>query len=194
MRRSEDVLRSVKKYLSEDVIPGYEIRLSSEEGAWQRPFCRVAWSTPQTITPIGARQMRVRRTLQVVAWPEETDRDEPGAVEEARLVAERLGELFFLAFAQGLHAESYAAERFRAHAFRIPIWDYVGKGLTDAAGPRATTDFASIVEDPNVNDIEDPNTDYSRLVIADLRLQWTRSVAVPFNGPTVDEVDISPAP
>jgi hypothetical protein len=45
-----------------------------------------------------------------------------------------------------------------------------------------------------VGDLEDPDTDLSRLVTCDLRLRWMRSVAVPVPGELIDTVVVNPAP
>jgi hypothetical protein len=193
MRSAWDVQRSVKKYVGELVLPGYEVRLSSEEGAWERPFARVAWATPSAITMIGARQVETRRTLSIVAWPALVSEDAgPGAATEA---AEDLVERLTVGFAAGLHVPSYAPDRNRAHPFRIPLYDYDGVDLNEAAtdSERATTDFVWVVEEPNVGTVRDPDTDLSLLVTCDLRLRWTRSVAVVDTSPVVETVTADPA-
>lgn len=193
MRSSWDVLRSAKKYLSEFVVPDYEVRLSSEEGAWERPFIRVAWVTPTLPRMLsGGRQVETRRTLSIVGWPEEvTEDDGPGAAVER---AEALVEALTLGFMQGLHTESWVPERGRAHPLRVPIWNYAGKALDEPAddGDRVPQDFASIVEEPSVGTIRDPNTDLSLLVTCDLRLRWTRSVAIVDTSPVVETVTATP--
>lgn len=211
MRTSLDVLRSFKKYVSELVLPEYEVRLSSEEGSWERPFCRVAWTTPIAVRHHGARQMECRRTMQIVAWPLEVDAEETlNPTDAARARAEEVTELMFQGFARGLHERSFAPARGRAHPFRIPIYDYAGKGLLTGASDgdligeaplemvvgadRAVTDFARLEEEPSIGDIADPNTDLSRLVIADLRVVWARAVGIPVSGGPAQIVGISPAP
>jgi hypothetical protein len=182
VRTSLDVLRSVKKYVAEFVLPGFEVRLTSEEGAWERPFCRVGWATPASLVAHGARAVEVRRTMSLVAWPAYS-----ASPDEARVAAEGLVEAMTV---------GWAPDRGRAHPRRIPIWNYAGVPLTAAvgSGARAATDFASIVEDPSVGDLEDPDTDLSRLVTCDLRLRWMRSVAVPVPGELIDTVVVNPAP
>lgn len=167
-------MRSFKKYVAERVLTEYEVRLSSEEGAWERPFCRVAWTTPVALIAHGARVLECRRTMQVVCWPVQSE-----TPDEARLVGEGLTEELTRAFAIGLHPTSYSGSR--AHPFRVPIYDYQGKGALDVTleTDRAANDFAWLPEQPNVGDIDDPNTDLSRLVIADFRVKWMRSTAVP---------------
>lgn len=186
MRSSLDVLRSAKKYVA-SVLPEYEVRLSSEEGAWERPFCRVAFSTPILVIPHGARDVELRRTLSVVCWPREAE-----SAEAARLDAEALVERLLMAFAQGTHEESFA--RGRAHPFRMPLWDWDGVALTQTSDVRDERDFADIPEQPSVGDIRDPNSDLSRLVTADLRLRWMRSTRVPVEGKTVRTVGVQPTP
>lgn len=182
MRKSIDVLRSTKKYIAEDVLPAYEVRLSSEEGAWQRPFCRVAWSTPGNQRAVGKLQLELRRTLSIVVWPEESETADAG-----KLAAEAVVEALTLAFSMGLHTDSYRSASNRAHPRRIPLWDYEGVGLAAAVDEdaRATTDFAAVIEDPEIGDIDDPDTPKSRVVTADIRLRWTRSVAVAAEGAVV---------
>jgi hypothetical protein len=188
VRRSEDVIRSVKKYLVDDVLPAeWEVRLSNEEAVFERPFCRVGWSTPAGLRSHGAFQLEMRRTLSLVLWPKEAE-----SAEQSRLDAEGLVELMVLAFAMGQHTASYA--RNRAHPRMIPIWDYEGKSISEPAGARATTDFATVVEEPSVNDIEDPNSDQSRIVVCDLRLRWMRSIAVPSTEDDVDSIAVNPGP
>jgi hypothetical protein len=190
MRRSLDVVRSFKKYVAL-ALPAYEVRLSSEEGAWERPFARVAWTTPSVLTMHGARQVESRRTLQIVCWPLEAQTPD-GAI----LAAEEVVETLTLAFAKGIHSASYNNATGRAHPLRIPIYDYsdvdeVGAVTED---DRAATDFASLAEPPNVGDIPDPNTDLSRLIVADLRVRWMRNVAVPIDGSLVQTVPLSGNP
>lgn len=191
MRTGGDVLRSFKKYVAELVIPEYEVRLSSEEGAWERPFCRVAWTTPATWAAHGARQAEARRTMQIVAWPLESD-----SPDEARVAAEALNERFVQGLSFGLHEPSFNAPHARRHPLRIPIYDYTGvplDGVVDADA-RAVTDFARIPEPPSVGDIDDPNTDLSRIVIADIRVAWTRSTAIEPPGPLTQSVPLVGGP
>lgn len=187
MRTSEDVLRSAKKYLAELVIPDFEVRLSSEEGAWERPFARVAFTTPMWPMARGSVTVDIRRTLQVVAWPKVSD-----TPDEARLAAERLNEQFFLAFAKGLLTDAYHQNR--AHPLRLPIWDYSEVTVAADDDDREATDFARIIEQPDIGDIDDPDTENSRLVIVNLRLEWSRSIAVEQEGVEVHTVGYTPAP
>lgn len=188
MRDSGSVLRSFKVYVSE-VLPDYEVRLSSEEGAFARPFARVAWTTPITVIPHGARVTECRRTLQVVCWPQESD-----TPDEARIVAENVVEALFVGFMQGIHEASMARDRGRAHPLRVPIYDFTGKGPYDEVteDDRDPRDHASIPEQPNVGDIEDPDTDLSRIVIADIRVRWMRGVDVAITGPPAYTVGAKP--
>lgn len=189
MRTSEDVLRSVKKYVAELVLPAYEVRLTSEEGAWERPFVRVAWSTPMGLRTLGKTQVECRRTLNLVVWPLED-----AAPDVAKITAEGVVERMTVAFAMGLHTPSYRASSNRAHPRRIPIYDYAGIAANKLATVRAATDFASIVEEPDVGDIEDPNTENSRLIVVNLRLRWTRSVGVATPGAAVVGVKTKKSP
>lgn len=185
MRRSLDVLRSAKLYVSM-VLPGYEVRLSSEEGTWERPFARVAWSTPMSLMAVGAYHAEMRRTLSVVAWPVES-----ASADLARLAAEDLVEQLTVGFAIGVYAPAF--HEVRAHPLRIPIWDYSGVAVNAAVNQttaRATGDFAAIVEPPSIGDIDDPNTELGRLVTCDLRLSWMRSTALSVTHPVTTEIDI----
>lgn len=190
MRSSLDVLRSAKKYVA-TVLPEFEVRLSSEEGAWERPFCRVAWSTPTLVIPHGARMIECRRTLSVVAWPVEAE-----SPDQARLDAEAITERLLMAFAQGVHAPSYNTATGRAHPFRMPIYDWTGIPITETAPDTARDprDFADVPEQPSVGDIRDPNADNSRVVTGDFRLRWLRSTAISIEGETVQTVGVQPSP
>lgn len=182
MRTSLDVLRSTKKYVGELALPDYNVRLASEEGTWERPFCRIGWSTPAVNASQGQLALQITRTLNVVVWPAEA-----ASGDEAVLVAEGVVEMLTLAFAVGLHTPSYRPSSNRAHPSRIPIWDYDGKAFTDQAtdADRDPRDFAWVVEPPSFDHLEDESTPRSRLVVGDVRLRWFRYIGVETPGEVV---------
>lgn len=188
---SLDVLRSVKKYAAEVILgDDWEVRLASEEGAWERPFCRVAWSTPQTLRTIGAHHLEVLRTVNLVLWPTESENADAAIAD-----AESLVDALTAGFAAGLMEDGMNRSTGRRHPLRVPLWPlsaFLDGFPTDGSLLRDPQAWASIVEDPQIGTLDDPDSERSQLVTADLRLRWTRSINFGPQGPDVVVVGAGP--
>lgn len=190
MRTEVDILRSLKKYVALALGNDWEVRLTAEEGAFRRPFCRVAQATPAMTRVEGARMVRSQQTFTLYAYP-----IEKGTPDEARLEASRIEGVLLNAFAgQGAHTPSYYTPSYRGHGMRIPIYNYDGIDLKTAAteGDRQYNDFARVSDPPSVGAQVDPEDELMWVVTADVPIAWTRSTAVFATDPTtVQSIDVT---
>ena len=176
MRTRTDAIRSLKKYTALALGDEWEVRMTDEEGAFKRPFCRVgAIPTGGSVRMEGARFMRTTQRFALVAYP-----IEKATPDEARLEAARVEELFMLAFGQGVHTPSYRYSTHRGHPKRIPLSDYDGIALEEPAteGDREPNDFLIVSDDPSIGSLKDEEDDLLYAVTVDLAAWWVRSVAV----------------
>lgn len=188
MRTSTDVLRSISYYLSLSLGEEWEVRFEDEEGAFDRPFCRVQTSTPARSKLGPPTVWDIRQTFSAVLYPVE----KPTAA-EARLEAARVEDLLMLAWARGTHVASFGRKqnsgvatvnRQRGHPLRIPLYDFDGIGLMEVptSGDRASNDFVLVTDEPTVQTLEgtsradEEETLY--VVTTEVRCKWTRSAAV----------------
>jgi hypothetical protein len=201
VRTSTDVLRSLVVYLSQSLGDEWEIRPADEEGAFDRPFCKVAAATPMSVRPQGTVVMECSQTFAVVCYPVETD-----SPLEARMEAERVVELLYQAFLIGTHAASYGRQHNiglpdkawrRGHPMRIPLYDFDGIGLHEPVSEldRDSRDFISVTEPPTFGPLEgtarseEEETLY--VVTGELRCRWVRSGAVVEDAVPVEEVRLN---
>lgn len=185
MRTNTDALRSLKVYVWESLGEEWEVRTAGEEGAFRRPFCRVATTTPGADTAIGARMIEKKQTFTLIAYPVETV-----TPEEARLEAERVRDLFSVAFSMGTHQPSMAPSRGRAHPRRVPLynWDGIAADEPVTADDRSPRDFMRVTGDPTFTPVGDPEDDLIWTITGNVTLWWTKSVVPPYTGVPVDDV------
>ena len=197
MRTSTDVLRSMVVYLA-SALGDWEVRIADEEGAFDRPFCKVAAATPMRSTPHGPVTVDCLQTFAIVCYPVEAE--SPVA---ARMEAEAVVERLFQAFMVGVHAASHGRKHNtgipdkvfqRGHPMRVPLYDFDGVDLFAAVSEeaRATNDFILITDPPTFGVIEgtsrsdEEETLYT--VTGEVRCKWTRATAVISDGVVVEEV------
>lgn len=79
-----------------------------------------------------------------------------------------------------------------AHVARVPLYDYDGLTLTEAAGEdrRGASDYLRVLDGPNVTRVRDPSDPTFYTIICAVRCGWTRRPPVP-SAPTVTGVDLS---
>jgi hypothetical protein len=191
MRNSIDAIRSLKKYAALALGSDWEVRLTGEEGAFKRPFCRVGESTPGTEQHIGARLIEKRQTFNLLCYPVEKSKPE-----EAKIEANRVRDLLSTAFSVGVHTASMVPGRLRAHPKRIPLYDYDGIALNAAAaeGDRATNDFMRVTGNPTFTPVPDPEDELIWVVTSDITLWWTKSIVPPYDPNLVTEVIVGGGP
>lgn len=202
MRTSTDVLRSLVVYLAQSLGNEWEVRPADEEGAWNRPHCKVSPATPLRATTQSIVVIDCTQTFGVVCYPAE----KPSPL-ESRMEAERVTELLFQAFLVGTHTASYGRKHNiglpdkswqRGHPCRVPLYDFDGIELYEAveAGDRDPRDFIAVIEPPTFGVVEgtarteEEETLYT--VTGELRCRWMRSGAIITDSPTVEEVVATP--
>lgn len=203
MRTSTDALRSMADYVAKSLGSEWEVRFEDEEGAFDRPFCRVVAATPMQTRVQNVMVVDCRQTFSLVCYPVEKD-----SAADARLEGERVVELLYQAFAVGTHTASYGALMTasaevnwrRGHPLRVPLFDFDGVPLTvqvteDERDPR---DFLKVDEPPTFGVIEGTAREDERetlyTVTGDVRVKWTRSIAKGTPGTTVETVTSGPEP
>ena len=193
MRTQTDALRSISKYAAVALGAEWDLAFARAEGDFQRPFCRVNWSTAATNVNRGMHHVEIRRTAALVCFPAVQEGD---MAEELNLMeAQRTEEKLLHAFGgPGAHVPSYRSSSNRGHPRRVPLYDYSGVTLNQAATARATNDFLRVIEDPQVNSVPDPANDRAYIVTLDLRVAWSRSIAVLATEPLTEEVNPTPVP
>lgn len=160
MRGTTDALRSLAKYVAEDVLDpvAWETRLAVEEGTFIRPFCRVGLAGPTQYTGPRHHQDAIQPCalhLFPVAAPD------PEAALMAALAVEDM-------LYQGL-----AVGRGLGHPRRIPLWDFDGVDLDHTTDVRAYCDYLR-VNDLAVGRTVDPENERNIVVTVDIRVAWRR--------------------
>ena len=181
-----NTLRSLNRYVSL-ALPDFEVRFAVEEGAFERPYARVAAATPVHSTPRGSHHVELRQAFAITAYPTHGINAESSLLEAARV--ERL---LFVAFAKGIDQASYSARSQRAHPMRVPLFDYTGIGLREAATDVDRIGYLRVLDPPALESSPDPAWDSAYVVTCDLRLGWSESVAPPPMGEIVESVTATP--
>jgi hypothetical protein len=174
-------LRSLAKYCAL-ALPDFELRWGDSLD-FSRPFARVTTATGVVSVPIGARCVERRQTFSILAFPVQGLNQESSLIEASRVEG-----LLLAAIAQGINVESWREGR--AHPLRIPLYDYSGLGLRDAATEQVG--WMRVIESPEFEIVPDPSESGGLAVVCDLRCAWTASVAVPIDGPLVARVAAEP--
>lgn len=175
MRTQEDVLRSIRRYVSLVLGPTWQVRNWTDEGSFAPPLARVA--------PAGPATYRSRRVVTDIVLPVQVHFYlVPGdtvteAMRSARLLTERV-----------LGAIEIGIDQARPR--RIPLYDY--EGLTEAQGSdkRNYYDYLK-VEDLSINTVADSDVPTGVVVIADIRVAWSQYTTVDPGGVTVDFVRVT---
>jgi hypothetical protein len=180
-----NTLRSLARYVALALGEDFEVRFAPDEGAFARPCARVTEATPANSTPHGARHRDLRQTCSVVAFPTE------GITAESSLIeAKRVERLLLDAFAKGIDAASF--RNGRAHPMRVPLFDYSGVGLREAATDAERIGFMRVVEPPALSTYPDPSDERLYVVTCDVRLGWSECIGVAHDGPLVERVTATP--
>lgn len=161
--------------------------MTAEEGAFHRPFCRVAAATPALSRPDGPRQVRTQQTFTLLAYPKEKK-----SPDESRMEAARVEGLLFNAFLHGVHTPSFYTPTMRGHGMRVPLYDYDDIDLKHAAEEtdRKPNDFLHVSDPPSIGSQVDPEDELMWVVTADIPMWWTRSVAVSSPEVIVQRIDV----
>lgn len=158
-RTGMDALRSLKRYLSQALGDAWEIRLSREEGAFDRPFARV-WQVAGSTYPLtgGKWLADITQPFVISCYPE------PGAtVDESLLAAQVVEEQLFHAFRVGVAP---------GRPLRVPLCSYNGVAL-DEPGVWYPQAFMR-VNDLSTQPFPDPDDNSLWTVVCDVRLTWRR--------------------
>lgn len=174
MRTSQDVLMSVKRYMALALGPEWEVRLWSDEGSFKPPLARVSESAP---TQYDSRRVATDLTqaMQVhcYAHPKDTVSE---SLRDARAVQEKLT----VAVEVGVDL---------AWPRRIPLYDYQGKGPGEPSSARNTYDFVRVV-DFSVNHVQDSDDPTIVVVVADIRVRWSRATTADMGLLTVNSLRV----
>jgi hypothetical protein len=176
-RTSTDALRSLKRYVALALGDPWEVRLSREEGAFDRPFARV-WQVAGSTYPLtsGKWLADIVQPFVVSAYPE------PGmTVDESLLAAQAVEEAFFLAFRAGVGD---------GHPMRVPLYNYTGVAL-DEPGVWMPKGFMR-VNDLSTQPFPDPDDNLLWTVVCDVRLTWRRLAQTIPETPTLTSVPLTP--
>ena len=179
-RTTTDALRSVKKYATEFLPDDYDVRLSVDQGNWDRPSALVDVITPQTIQG-GPKTFQVTQAFTLYLWPSRDEDD----TDASRLAAYRAEE----AVVQAIQVGGQLGGRPR----RIPLWDYDDVDLSEPV-PEDREDGYLRVVDFGTEVRRDPDDDTAWTVVATVRVTWTRlgEGKEELEGPTVTSVPVGP--
>jgi hypothetical protein len=187
VRTTADVLRSLQVYMASVLGPEWEVREAIDEGTFKRPFCRVTPSTAASSRTRGTQYVDLRQSFAAVCFPVAAA-DELAARYDAAAVEEKL----LVAFAQGVHAASFRANR--GHPMRIPLYDTAGIALDEVVPEtaRGARDFMRVIEEPQVQSFPDPHEDRAFTVTLTLRIEWSRYVGVVDPSPIATSPGVTP--
>jgi hypothetical protein len=177
-RTPEDALRSLKRYVAVALGDAWEVRLSREEGAFQRPFARVTQSGAASYPKGGKFLSDVIQPFSIYAYPS------AGATPDEGLVAAQQAEnALYRAFQAGVEL---------GHPRRVPLFNYTDVSLDEAGAwfPRAYLR----VDDLSMQPFADPDENRLWTVVADVRLTWRRTPIPAETGPVVTDVHAHPYP
>jgi hypothetical protein len=180
MRTALDAIRSQKRYVSEALGVGWEVRLAAEKGTFNRPYAVVIQVPSIQYFVESWWTSRVQTVHQVMCYPA------PGpSVADSLAGALEITESLWQAYAgPGIGL---------GHIARIPLFDYAGVPLTGPSSgvvdtARNYNDFMKLEQSPNVTPYQDPNNELLYSVMANITMSWLRNAAVPSTGITVESV------
>lgn len=175
MRKEEDALRSVRKYIAEVLGDDWQVRMWEDEGTFAPPFARVAESGPALYT--SRRVLTdIVMPIQVHCYPVPSD-SVTGALSVARGVRETLIEAIEIGVGLGWPR-------------RIPLYDYDGVAVGQGSDVRNTYDFLRVL-DLSINTVPDSDEPTAAVAIADMRIAWSRDTTVSTPGETVNSVRVT---
>ena len=158
-RTSSDALRSLKRYIAVALSDSWEVRLSREEGAFDRPFARV-WQVAGSTYPLtsGKWLADIVQPFVISCYPD------PGTtVDESLLAAQAVEEQLFQTFRAGVAD---------GRPLRVPLYNYTGVPL-DGPGVWMPQGFMRVT-DLSTQPFPDPDDNLLWTVVCDVRLSWRR--------------------
>lgn len=173
MRTVTDAVSSIKRYMA-IALPGWEVRLWSDEGSFKPPLARVTESAP---TQYDSRRVAtdITQAIQVHCY------SHPAAtVSQSLREARAVEELLTVAIEVGVDL---------ARPRRIPLYDYDGKDAGQPSNDRNTYDYLRVV-DFSVNHVQDSDEPTIVVVVADLRVRWSRATTVVVPQVTVNSLRV----
>lgn len=177
-RTATDALRSLKRYVAASLGDAWEVRLSREEGAFERPFCRV-WQVAGSTYPLtGGRWLAdIAQPFVIAAYPVQ------GATpDDAMLSAQAIEELLYRMFRVGVGD---------GRALRVPLCSYYGVAPDE---PGAWTPQAFMrVNDLSTQPFPDPDDNTLWTVVCDVRLTWRRLGEIRPGAPVLAGVSVQPS-
>jgi hypothetical protein len=175
MRTSHDAIMSVKRYMAVALGAEWEVRLWSDEGSFAPPVARVAEASPTLVARHGRVAVEVTQALQVHCYTEPAD-TVSGSLVRARAVEE----LLHTAIEVGVG---------EAWPRRIPLYDYDGIDAGEPSTARNYYDFLRVA-DFSVNRIEDSEDATLVVVVADVRVRWSRATTIDPGTGTVESLRV----
>lgn len=158
-RSAADALRSLKRYVAVALGDEWEVRLSREEGAFERPFARV-WQVAGSTYPLtgGKWLADIVQPFVISAYPVagETPDD---ALMSAQAIEDQLYRAFRVGGVGG------------GRALRVPLCSYNGVALDE---PGTWTPAFMRVNDLSTQPFPDPDDNRLWTVVCDVRLTWRR--------------------
>ena len=188
MRTSEDVLRSLKRYVSV-ALPAFEVRLSREEGAFERPFARVEQGGPGAYaTNTGQFLTDITQPFAVYAYP-----PRGSSPDQALVAAQQVEDALFVAFRVGV-TDTTTSPAIPGRPLRVPLLDYasspIGDGTQqDLPGVWFPQDYVRVI-DMSLQPFADPDDNKLWTVSCQVRLAWRRAGAVIPTGPTLTGIGV----
>ena len=157
-RSQSDALRSLKRYVAQALGDDWEVRLSREEGAFERPFVRV-WQVAGTTYPLtGGRWLAdIAQPFVISAYPLAGDTPDD-ALMNAQAVEDQLFRMFRVGVGGG-------------RALRVPLCSYNGVAMDE---PGIWTPAFMRVNDLSTQPFPDPDDNTLWTVVCDVRLTWRR--------------------
>ena len=176
-RSATDALRSLKRYASVALGDDWEVRLSREEGAFDRPFARV-WQVAGSTYPLtsGRWLADIVQPFVISAYPMRCR-----SVDEALLGAQAVEDQLSRAFRVGVGD---------GRALRVPLCSYDGVEL-DAIGVWVPGTFMR-VNDLSTQPFPDPDDNTLWTVVCDVRLTWRRLGEMIPEANVLDGVSVRP--
>ena len=176
-RSATDALRSLKRYVALALGDDWEVRLSREEGAFERPFARV-WQVAGSTYPLtgGKWLADVVQPFVISAYP--TSGATP---DEALLGAQAVEDQLYRAFRVGVGD---------GHPLRVPLRNYNGVPL-DGLGVWMPIAYMR-VNDLSTQPFPDPDDNTLWTVTCDVRLTWRRLAQTIPASAVLDGVRIRP--
>jgi hypothetical protein len=178
-RAPESALRSLKRYVAVALGDDWEVRLSREEGAFERPFARVVQAGPANYPNTGGQFLAdVIQPFAVYCYPL------PGRTpDESLIAAQEAEEAISRAFLTGVEL---------GYPRRVPLLNYDGVGLAEP-GVNSRRAFLR-VQDLTTQPFVDPDNNLLHTIAADVRLTWRRTTMPTVSGPVLTGFGVRPWP